>query len=210
MSAKDVKAKNARDVFINIPFDDKYESLYLALIAGLTGLGMVPRCVVEIPSHNNRLQRIFDLIGDCPFSIHDLSRVQLSKEKPRCPRFNMPFELGLAVAVSMGGSKHSWILFESENRRILKSLNDLNGFDPYIHGGKSNGLLRELKNAFVEGSFPHPDVESLMALYKRLVWFSNIVRKKDHLDSLYKRNVFKQLVVFSQKEAKVKRIGGWS
>ncbi|HEB71133.1 MAG TPA: hypothetical protein ENI77_00750 [Nitrospirae bacterium] len=210
MSTKGVKSKNTRDVFINIPFDDKYEPLYLALIAGLTGLGMVPRCVVEIPSHINRLQRIFDLIKECPFPIHDLSRVQLSKEKPRCPRFNMPFELGLAVSVSLGSYNHSWIVFESENRRILKSLSDLNGFDPYIHRGKSSGVLRELRNAFVEGSFPHPDVKSLTMLHESLVRYSNIVRKEDHLDSLYERNVFKQLVVYSQKEAKAKKIGDWS
>jgi hypothetical protein len=92
--------KTARDVFINVPFDSRYEPLYLALITGLVGLGLKSRCVVELSHERHRLERILDLIAACPFSIHDLSRVQLAATMRgfRVPRFNMPFELGLAVA----------------------------------------------------------------------------------------------------------------
>ena len=38
-----------RTVVLNIPYDAKFERLYLAFIAGLTGLGLDPRCVLEIP-----------------------------------------------------------------------------------------------------------------------------------------------------------------
>jgi len=89
---------SARSVFLNCPFDSKYENLYLALIAGAAALGLKPRCVLEIPTTAARLTRLVDLISQCDYSIHDLSRVQLSGPAPRCPRFNMPFELGLAVA----------------------------------------------------------------------------------------------------------------
>jgi hypothetical protein len=65
-------------VFLNVPFDKEYTSLFLALIAGLAGLGLTPRCVLEVPSGGrSRLERIFGLISSCSASIHDLSRVTL-------------------------------------------------------------------------------------------------------------------------------------
>src|SRR5437870_903348 len=85
---------SARSVFLNCPFDSKYENLYLALIAGATALGLTQRCVLEIPTTAARLTRLVELISQRDYSIHDLSRVQLSGPAPRCPRFNMPFELG--------------------------------------------------------------------------------------------------------------------
>src|ERR1700730_3552812 len=92
------KSNSARDVFLNFPFDARYGNLYLALIAGTTALGMKPRCVLEIETTTDRLNRLLKLISNCQYSIHDLSRVQLDAGAPRCPRFNMPFELGLTLA----------------------------------------------------------------------------------------------------------------
>jgi hypothetical protein len=91
------KSSDRKSVFLNIPYDHQFESLCLAYICGITCFGLVPRTTLEIPG-DRRLNRIIDLIRICPFSIHDLSRVQLDKNKPRTPRFNMPFELGLAMA----------------------------------------------------------------------------------------------------------------
>jgi hypothetical protein len=34
----------------------------------------------------------------CSYSVHDLSRVQIDRNPPATPRFNMPFELGLGEA----------------------------------------------------------------------------------------------------------------
>ena len=48
------------------------------------------------PADPESLERLFELIERCAFSVHDLSRVELSLHRPRVPRFNMPFELGLA------------------------------------------------------------------------------------------------------------------
>src|SRR5437667_161672 len=84
-------AKRA-NVFLNLPFDAQHEKIYLALIAGLAALGLTPRCVLEIQPTSARLTRLLRLISSCEYSIHDLSRVQLSPTAPRCPRFNMPFE----------------------------------------------------------------------------------------------------------------------
>ena len=104
-------------VFLNIPFDERYSPLLTALLAGLTALGCKPHCVLEIPSGSqNRLNRIYDLIASCSASIHDLSRVSLSGSL-RVPRFNMPFELGLAYAIAQQRT-HDFFVFEERSHRL--------------------------------------------------------------------------------------------
>jgi hypothetical protein len=68
----------------------------MAYIAGITSFGLVPRATLEIPGGKRRLDRIFTLIRGCRYSFHDMSRVELDSKRPPTPRFNMPFELGLA------------------------------------------------------------------------------------------------------------------
>lgn len=89
---------NRAFLFLNIPYDREFESLFLAYIAAVCGFGLVPRATLEIPGGERRLDRIFDLIRECRYSFHDLSRVELDTKAPPTPRFNMPFELGLVVA----------------------------------------------------------------------------------------------------------------
>src|SRR5208337_563400 len=111
--------------FLNIPYDKQFEPLYLAFIAGLSGFGLIPQAVLQIPESKRRLDRIFSLIGECKISFHDLSRVKLDLKPPPTPRFNMPFELGLAVAwQSIGDPSHRWYVFEAEAHRLQKSLSD--------------------------------------------------------------------------------------
>ena len=105
-------------VFINFPYDKYYEPLFLALIAGLCGLGLTPKCTLQISPREYRLKRILSLINKCRFSLHDLSRV----ESP-IPRFNMPFEAGLAIAYSRYNKAHEWRILEAKktpNRKDIK------------------------------------------------------------------------------------------
>lgn len=41
--------------FLNIPFDQQFEPLYLAFIAGLSGFGLIPQSVLQIPGSQRRL-----------------------------------------------------------------------------------------------------------------------------------------------------------
>jgi len=137
-------------VFLNIPYDDKFSRLYLAYIAGLIHLGLDPCATFEIPGGRNRLDKILELIRSCRYSIHDLSRVQLDRTPPATPRFNMPSELGLAVASAQADSALDGLfVFETVYRRASKSLSDLSGIDPNNHCGTVEGVMRELCNAFV-------------------------------------------------------------
>src|SRR6266478_4230867 len=152
-------------VFLNIPYDDAFENLLLAYISGLSAFGFVPRATLEIPFSKRRLERIVSLIASSRYSVHDLSRVQLDRNAPSTPRFNMPFELG--ITVGLGNTKHSWIVCETVRRRINKSLSDLDGTDVYIHGGTVRGVFRELSNAFVRNR-RQPSVEQMMQIYRIL------------------------------------------
>src|SRR5437016_5813575 len=84
-----------RDVFLNVPFDKAYERQFVALIAAIVAIGRTPRCVLELPElGRGRLNRLFQHLRQCGVSVHDLSRVGTPV------RFNMPFELGMACAIS--------------------------------------------------------------------------------------------------------------
>lgn len=144
---KPKRSAKAESVFLNIPYDDAFENLLLAYIAGISAFGFVPRATLEIPFGERRVEKILALINSSKYSIHDLSRVQLDRSAPRTPRFNMPFELGLTIGTR--NSNHSWIVCETVKHRIKKSLSDIDGTDVYIHDGRIRGVFRELANAFI-------------------------------------------------------------
>ena len=87
------RKKPIQTVFLNVPYDRQFENLYLAYVVGLTQLGLRINATLAVPNQG-RLARILDLIEESDFSIHDLSRTELSHG---IPRFNMPLELGLAL-----------------------------------------------------------------------------------------------------------------
>ncbi len=159
------RSASSKSVFLNVPYDDRFENLLLAYIAGLSAFGFQPRATLEIPFSKRRLERIRSLIAESHYSIHDLSRVQLDRNRPRTPRFNMPFELGLTVGINKPG--HAWIVCESMPHRIKKSLSDIDGTDAYIHNGTVRGVLRELSNAFVRNR-RQPTVDQMMEIYRML------------------------------------------
>lgn len=137
------------DVFLNAPFDKKYEPLFIALVSGLVALRRRPRCVLEIPDGGaGRIARILELMRQCEASVHDLSRVTTSGPAgKRVPRFNMPFELGLACALSHVDRRgHSFVVMEEVPYRSQRSLSDLSGVDPYVHRGSPAGVLTALSD----------------------------------------------------------------
>jgi hypothetical protein len=181
-------------VFVNIPYDKRFRSLYLAYIVGLTQLGLEPRTTLGIPGGERRLDRILALMQSCRYSIHDLSRVQLDRNPPRTPRFNMPFELGLAVTwAKLNPGQHSWFVFESRERRVQKSLSDLNGTDPNIHDGTVEGVMREICNAFVRARAARPDVPEMMRTYRGLSRKLDAITAAAGARSVFEARIFDDL-----------------
>jgi hypothetical protein len=194
MAAQHGKPKR---VFLNIPYDKKFQRLYLAYIVGVIELGLQPRATLAIPGGRARLDRIIDLIQSCAYSVHDLSRVQLDRNPPVTPRFNMPFELGLAVSwAKRNPEQHTWFVFESENRRAQKSISDLNGTDLNIHDGTVEGVMRELCNAFVRNA-QRPSVPEMLANYGELHRLIPEVLKRAGTRSVFEARVFEDLSVLA-------------
>lgn len=62
----------------------------------------------------------------------------------------MPLELGMAIACQKTlFPSHRWFVFESKQRRIQKSMSDLDGTDVHTHRGRPAAVFSELTNAFV-------------------------------------------------------------
>ncbi|HEV8397042.1 MAG TPA: hypothetical protein VGQ37_22325 [Vicinamibacterales bacterium] len=110
------------------------------------------------------MDRILELIAACRYSFHDLSRIQISG---RAPRFNMPFEAGLAVALARRHRNHQWFVFEARPFRVQRTLSDLSGTDAYVHGEGPRGLLIALTDALVRAE-KQPTVRELYRTYRFL------------------------------------------
>ena len=189
-----VNSTTRNAVFLNIPYDQKFRSLYLAYIAGLVHLGFVPRVTLVLPGGARRLDKILAEIQSCRYSIHDLSRVGLDRNPPfATPRFNMPFELGLAVALEkLNSARHAWFVFEAKAYRIQKSLSNLNGTDPQILGGQVSGVMRELSNVFRRPR-NGPTVPEMMSTFNTISRRSGKILAEAGTTSLFDARAFQVL-----------------
>jgi hypothetical protein len=193
----EIRRDRARNAFLNVPYDKQYEPLLLAFIAGVCAFGLTPRATIEIPGSRRRLDRIIRLIGQCSYSFHDLSRVTVGGAAPKTPRFNMPFELGLVVAKSIGArTRHHWFVFESQAHRLNKSLSDLDGTDPHIHNNQAKGVLRGLLNALAQRR-KSPTLSELMSAYRDLKKSASKLKRDLGGASLFEARAFKDLILIA-------------
>lgn len=189
------------DVFLNIPYDRKFERLYLAYIAGISAFGLIPRATLEIPTSARRLDRILGLLHKCPVALHDLSRVEIDRTAPRTPRFNMPFELGLSVAwAQTSANRHAWFVLESEHHRLAKSLSDLNGTDVHVHNGRVGGVFTALANIFVR-QHRRPSVGQMQLIYRDLRRSLMGILETSGSDSPFQARAFRDICVLASESA---------
>lgn len=183
--------KRIDSVFLNIPYDKKFEDLYVAYIVGLTQLGLRVNVTLAVPNQD-RLETIIALIGKSNFSIHDLSRDKYSKG---IPRFNMPLELGLALYRSYatkGG--HRVYVFESKPYRAQKSTSDINGIDPQIHHGTPKGVMAGLRNILRQPG-DVTTVPEMLASYLAVMRKLPELKQNAGGKSLFEASVFHDLTV---------------
>jgi len=140
------------NVFINCPFDDDYKPLYEATIFAIIDCGFTPRCALEENDAGNiRIEKIYRLIDDCKFGIHDISMAGLDPIT-NLARFNMPFELGLffgakRYAAATHRNKNKKILvMDSEQARYQQFISDLLGYDIAEHHQDLNTLVTKVRN----------------------------------------------------------------
>jgi hypothetical protein len=142
-------ARDVRNVFVNVPFDDAYAPLFDALVFAIMACGYRVRCALEADDSGDiRLDKLVALIGESPRSVHDLSRIELGANE--LPRFNMPFELGLAMGAKRfgdGSQRRDRIkIMVEEPYRLPAYLSDLGGNDPTAHHAESSAVIRIVRN----------------------------------------------------------------
>jgi hypothetical protein len=171
----------SRSVFINCPFDPEYEPLRDALLLTVVACGFVPRSALESGRVSaSRMQRIFQAIYTSKYSIHDLSRCQ-GEGAEFLARFNMPLELGIAMArryAGHDGNDHDWMVLVPTHAPYARFVSDLAGFDLLPYDGKEESIVREV-----------------------MKW---LMTHSEALSSINPSQVIARLAAFREKKAKLK------
>lgn len=138
------------DVFINCPFDPDYRSMLDAVVFAVHDCGFQARCALEIDDSGRvRIENIVELIRECRYGIHDISRTELDLAN-NLPRFNMPLELGLFLGATRFGSpkqkRKRALILDQESYRYQKFISDIAGQDIKSHEGDPELAIRQVRN----------------------------------------------------------------
>jgi hypothetical protein len=139
-----------RQVFLNVPFDARYRKLLRALVFAVHECGMVARCAQEKDDGGQvRFDKLCQIIANCKFGIHDLSRTTLDA-RHRLPRFNMPLELGLFLGARRYGvqsqKKKACLILDSGRYRYQVFCSDIAGQDIRAHNKEADKALAAVRN----------------------------------------------------------------
>jgi len=127
----------SRSVFINCPFDAEYAPIFDAIVFATVCYGFMPRSALESGTVSEpRLARITRAMFDSRYSIHDLSRCTGEGDE-NFARFNMPLELGIAMARRFAGTApgHDWLVLVPKGHAYLRFISDLAAYDPATREG---------------------------------------------------------------------------
>lgn len=140
----------ADDVFLNCPFDRDYAPIFRALIFCILACWFRPRSAREVDdSGQTRIEKLFGIIAECPYGVHDLCRTELDASNG-LPRFNMPLELGIFLgAKRYGGPAQKLkkiLILDLEQYRYQRFISDLAGMDIHAHAGDPEVALTETRD----------------------------------------------------------------
>lgn len=138
------------NVFINCPFDEKYKSLFDAMVFAVHDCGFIPRCALEEEDASQaRIDKIYSIIADCRYGIHDISRTELD-ENSGLPRFNMPLELGIFLGAKKFGIEEQkgkkCLILDTEPYRYQQFVSDISGQDIQAHNNRSREVITHVRN----------------------------------------------------------------
>jgi hypothetical protein len=138
----------ASSVFINCPFDEDYRSQFNAMVFTCVYAGFSPEHADSSGrSGRPRVERILEGLRSCPYSVHDLWRCR-GEGSDNLARFNMPLELGMAMAIRGAGAAegaHEFlVLVPDDSHAYHRYISDLGGFDPGRHDGSPARIASEV------------------------------------------------------------------
>lgn len=177
-----------KNVFINCPFDSKYDPILKPILFTIIYLGFVPQIASQIAdSGEQRINKILALILKSKYSIHDLSRIR-SKKRGELFRLNMPFGLGIDYGCRLTSTgylrRKRFLILGAKPHDYKKALSDLAGVDATSYGNDPEKAVLALRNWFVA---VHPKtVPSGSTILEKLIEFHKdfyAQRKKDGFSS---------------------------
>lgn len=130
-------------VFINCPFDAEYAALFDAIVFATVSCGFMPRSALESGTVSEpRLERITRAIFNSKYSIHDLSRCRGEGDE-NFARFNMPLELGMAMARRLmdPSEGHDWLVLVPRGHLYARFISDLAAYDPAVYDGSAESVV---------------------------------------------------------------------
>lgn len=138
------------NVFINCPFDKDYKQLQDVIVFTVYDCGFIARCALEEDDASQvRIDKIYSIITDCRYGIHDISRTELD-ETSALPRFNMPFELGVFLGAKKFGleeqNRKKCLILDKELYRYQQFISDIAGQDIQAHNSTSEKAVRVVRN----------------------------------------------------------------
>ncbi len=142
------RPSSATNVFINCPFDADFRSQFNAIAFTCVHAGFYPVIASSTGrSGRPRLERILEALNACRYSIHDLSRCR-GEGNSNLARFNMPLELGMAMAIQAAGTPpdvHEYLVLVPHGLHLHQQyISDLAGLDPQTHDGTPPRLVAEV------------------------------------------------------------------
>ena len=125
------------------PFDEDYAPTFDALVFATVCCGFIPCSALESGTvARPRMDRILDGLAGARYSLHDLSRCRGEGDE-RLARFNMPLELGIAMALrhQSAGRNHDWAVLVPEGHLYARFVSDLAGYDPLRYDGRAESTI---------------------------------------------------------------------
>ena len=137
------------NVFINCPIDSAYKKLFNAMVFTVHDCGFIPRCALEEDDASQvRIDKIYSMIADCRYGIHDISRTE--DKSSGLPRFNMPLELGIFLGAKKFGieeqKRKKCLILDIELYRYQQFISDIAGQDIQAHNDTPKEIVTVVRN----------------------------------------------------------------
>jgi hypothetical protein len=167
-------ATSPEDVFVNCPFDVDYRDMFRALIFAVFACGFRPRSARELDdSGQMRMDKLYTLIGECRYGIHDISRTELDPIH-KLPRFNMPLELGIFMGAKYYGKppqrEKRLLILDTEQYRYQRYISDLAGMDIHAHDAAPEQAITQIRDWLGNVSRrPLPGGQKVVELYRKFL-----------------------------------------
>lgn len=148
--------------------------MFEALLFCTHACGFRPRSARELDDGGQaRLEKLFGIIEECRYGVHDISRTELDDENG-LPRFNMPLELGMFLgAKRYGGTEQKakrLLILDIEKYRYQKFISDLAGIDIHAQAGDPLRLIAETRDWLANVSRRKlPSAARVAKLYERML-----------------------------------------